>query len=574
MLTRLQIRNFKRFEEVDIELGKSVVLIGPNNSGKTTALQALALWSIGLRKWTEKRAGKSLAEKRPGVTINRNDLISIPIPTADLLWRNLHVRDAQGQGGTKNVRIDVTVEGMTDGKLWKCGLEFDYANAESFYCRPLRLSEDKGPKRMDVPPGASKVKVAFLPPMSGLAAIEPKWELGRIAVLLGEAQTAQVLRNLCYQISTHTQSPGNWKELTDTIRELFGVTIMPPEYIQQRGEITMAYKDQDKIILDISSAGRGLQQTLLLLTHLYANPGTVLLLDEPDAHLEVLRQRQTYQLINEIAEKTSSQVIAASHSEIVLEEAASHGIVIAFVGKPHRINDRGHQILKSLRSIAFDHYYQAEQKGWVLYLEGPTDLENLRALAHTAKHPVLSELGQVFVNYVANEPTKAREHFRGLCEAYRELVGVAIFDRLKEAQLQQTIGLTETMWQRRELENYFCLEDVLLAYARGNPKDDLFLHAEAQKREAAMRSCIAKVSEANKTLDKPSPWSPDIKASDEFLDPLFKKYFEMLEIPNIMRKSNYHELAKFVPKERIDPEIIEKLDLILQVARKAKPMDR
>ena len=45
MLTRMRVKNFKKLEEADIELGKSVVLIGPNNSGKTTALQALALWN-------------------------------------------------------------------------------------------------------------------------------------------------------------------------------------------------------------------------------------------------------------------------------------------------------------------------------------------------------------------------------------------------------------------------------------------------------------------------------------------------------------------------------------------------
>ena len=38
MLTKLIIRNFKRFESAEIELGNPVVLIGPNNSGKTTAL--------------------------------------------------------------------------------------------------------------------------------------------------------------------------------------------------------------------------------------------------------------------------------------------------------------------------------------------------------------------------------------------------------------------------------------------------------------------------------------------------------------------------------------------------------
>ena len=43
MLTRLRFKNFKRFGDADVELGQCVVFIGPNNSGKTTALQALAL---------------------------------------------------------------------------------------------------------------------------------------------------------------------------------------------------------------------------------------------------------------------------------------------------------------------------------------------------------------------------------------------------------------------------------------------------------------------------------------------------------------------------------------------------
>ena len=42
MLTRLRIRSFKLFDDVELELGERVVLIGPNNAGKTTALQALA----------------------------------------------------------------------------------------------------------------------------------------------------------------------------------------------------------------------------------------------------------------------------------------------------------------------------------------------------------------------------------------------------------------------------------------------------------------------------------------------------------------------------------------------------
>ena len=167
--------------------------------------------------------------------------------------------------------------------------------------------------------------------------------------------------------------------------------------------------------LDISSGGRGLQQTMLLLSYMYANPGAVVLLDEPDAHLETLRQRQTYQLITDAASDSSSQIIAASHSEVVLNEAAGKDTVVAFVGRPHRIDDRASQVLKSLNEIGFDHYLQAEQEGWVLYLEGSTDLSVLQAFAHRLGHErAVEALQRPFVHYVGNRPQVARSHFHGL----------------------------------------------------------------------------------------------------------------------------------------------------------------
>ena len=574
MLTRLRIRNFKRFGEADVELGQAVVFIGPNNSGKTTALQALALWDVGLRKWNERREGKTSPEKRPGVTINRRDLIAIPVPEANLLWRNLHVRDVRRNDGkqeTQNIRVDVIVDGVTEGRAWSCGFEFDYANEESFYCRPLRLSEDKAPKRMNVPTEAAESRFAFLPPMSGLAATEPKWESGRINVLLGEGQTAQVLRNLCYQICEQPDPKPAWTDVYRHIESLFGVQLQYPLFIKERGEITMTYSDQSNCILDLSSAGRGLQQTLLLLAHLYANPKTILLLDEPDAHLEVLRQRQIYQLITDVASQQGSQVIAASHSEVVLNEAANRDVVIAFVGQPHRMDDRGQQVVKALTDIGFDHYYQADLKGWVLYLEGSTDLAILRTFARVLGHPVARELERPFVHYLTtNLPSRAREHFFALQEARTSFVGVALFDRL-DKPLQEGTSLTEMMWQRREIENYLCREDVLLAYARHDQPDDLFGGAEAARREQVMRKCIAEVTAALATLSRPSPWSDDIKASDEFLNPVFERFFKELGLPNLLRKTDYHVLAGLVPTNKLAPEIASKLDAILAVAQKARP---
>lgn len=575
MLTRLFVRNFKRFDEIDIELGNPVVLIGPNNSGKTTALQALALWDVGLRRWKERRSGKKAPEERPGVTINRRDLISIPVPYANLLWRDLHVRDVQridGKPQTKNVCIEILVEGITEGQHWQCGLEFDYANPESFYCRPLRREDGS---RMPVPEQAGKQRIAFLPPMSGLASVEPKWEVGRVNVLIGEGQTAQVLRNLCYLLAE--EKPEDWEKVRESIRQLFGAELDRPEYIAERGEITMTYQEPSGTQLDISAAGRGLHQTLLLLAYLYTNAGAVLLVDEPDAHLEILRQRQIYQLLTRTAQEQGGQLIAASHSEVVLNEAAGRDLVIAFIGpKPHPIDGRRSQVFKALAEVGWEQYYQAEQVGWVLYLEGATDLAILQAFARLLKHPAAQVLERPFVHYVANQPNKAQEHFYALREARRDLVGIAIYDRL-DREPEDRPELRQVMWRRREIENYLCQPETLIRYAMASAQigqpGPLFASAEAEKRRSIMGRCIQDLVPPVALRDLNDPWWSNVKASGEFLDRLFERFFADLGLPNTFRKTDYYLLVDFVDKAQVDPEILEKLDLIVEVARSARPAE-
>ncbi len=569
MLTHITIRNFKGFDEVSFELGDRVVLIGPNNSGKTSSLQALALWDIGLKRWIEKRGAGVSPKKRPGVAVNRRDLITIPVPSANLLWRNLRVRESVKGKGTQNIRIEIIVEGVSAGKAWICGLEFDYANEESFYCRLLHSNGNSERELLTIPEQASDVRVAYLPPMSGLTAMETRLDSGAINVRLGEGRTAEVLRNLCYQIAEGKDGLQRWHLLATQIKDFFGVELQEPRYIAERGEITLAYKHHG-VQLDISSSGRGLQQILLLLAHMMVNPKSVLLMDEPDAHLEILRQRQIYQLLTDTAKENGNQIIAASHSEVILNEAADRDMVIAFVGKPHRIDDRGSQVYKSLKEIGYEQYYQAEETGWVLYLEGSTDLAILRSLAKILDHPVREHLERPFVHYVLNQPRKAQEHFYGIREAKPDLVGIAIFDRL-EVSLPGDPNLIQSMWKQRELENYLCSKDVVLewikATAESNSDGPLF----AREWVKIMTDIITELESALETLNKPSPWGKDIKVTDDFLDPLFEKFFNKLELPNLMRKTDYHVLAKFVAPENLDPEIPEVLNAIQQVAEQAAP---
>lgn len=71
-ISYVKIENFKGFKkEVYIRLSNPSVLIGPNNSGKTTAIQALSLWSRAVREWYNKKGDSpSESQTRYGVGIN------------------------------------------------------------------------------------------------------------------------------------------------------------------------------------------------------------------------------------------------------------------------------------------------------------------------------------------------------------------------------------------------------------------------------------------------------------------------------------------------------------------------
>ena len=85
MITRVTVKHFKRFEDERFELGNCVVLAGPNNTGKTTLLQAIKTWKFGLDRWVQQRSGGG-ARERTGVPITRQEFSAIPLREMNLLW--------------------------------------------------------------------------------------------------------------------------------------------------------------------------------------------------------------------------------------------------------------------------------------------------------------------------------------------------------------------------------------------------------------------------------------------------------------------------------------------------------
>ncbi|MEI7870054.1 MAG: AAA family ATPase [Candidatus Methylumidiphilus sp.] len=594
LLHYIEIENFKRFgDRQRIELDHPTVIIGPNNCGKTSAIQAIALWSQALKTWFDARKLSS-ARERPATAMNRLSIVSVPVQRTRYFWHNTKVRI-----GNKDVPLIITVGLWWDKtkQILPLSIKFRNQGDELVYCTP----DESVLENLEFIEFAASIKVELLYPMSGLETEEPILQPGRVEVLLGQGQTAQVLRNLCLMVAK--SNPDDWKRIVVLIKRIFSVEVDVPKE-NARGSIDLYYRQPKvKESLDISQSGRGFQQILLIFAYLYAHKGSVLLVDEPDAHLEILRQKQIYLLLRDIANENGSQVILVTHSEVILEEALDKNLTLLLEGQADDLAAK-RDIKNTLRLFGAEHYIKARERGYVLYVEGSTDIDILRALAERINHPVFKVWDErVNAFYVQdNYPIQSleselerveggygifpKEHFFPLRQLVPELRGVGILDndgRNRHSYVDG--GLTIVYWRRYEAENYFITPDVLRRFAQQPYTNEIDLFSDSFKEDIELvldELILQRVFDGEKedfhTYRNSAPdvarliWNSKterVKLSD-FAEEFFRRLAQRLGHTMLLRKGELHRLVSFVEPSSIPAEVSEKLDLLLDIFRLAQ----
>ena len=581
MITRVTIRNFKRLKDVTIDLSDHVVFVGPNNSGKTTALQALAVWQLAMTRWIEKRAkAKNVAKLRTGVPITRSDFIVFPLRDMRSLWHNCDVQDSS----SGKIRAEILVEGSSGAKDWVFGMELEFQGTEQVYCRPMRKAPDSE-DRMTVPKEAEKVIIGHLPPLAGLQRIEDKVNERSLKTRIAEGRAGDILRNLLYNVAERSED--NWKALKQHMASLFQIELLKPQWLST-GEILVEYhngltppgkKSNPYVKLDLGMGGSGFHQVLLLLAFLYDQAGVLLLYDEPDAHLEVIRQHDVYVLLRRLAQERNSQLIVATHSEEIMENTDFSNICAFLSEKPRTLADKqeASQFRKSLSRISSSDYLKAKERGCVLYVEDYTDVDILREWARVTNHDALGFLDSPFAVYVGNVPSKARDHFAGLKAAYAGLRGLLLIDHT-DTLLQGNL-LTETMWNRREIENYLVVPSALIRFCEQAAKESMGISSDEDgglfgktiPNPSAIDSLFKKISRvsddeyAMPLVD--TPYLKDAKASELILEPFFKEFYKIIGQYNTMPKNAFYRIASIMTPNEIHPEIQEKLNAIAKLKK-------
>lgn len=593
LLHYLEIEKFKRFGSLQrIELDHPAVLIGPNNCGKTSAIQALALWSQAIKTWFDNRKDSS-AKERTATALNRLNIVAVPVQRTRFFWHNASVRT-----GSKDIQLIITVGVQHKGTVRPLSMNFRNQGDELVYCTPGEGASSD----LEFLAYAASLNVELLYPMSGLETEEPILQPGRIDVLLGQGQTAQVLRNLCLLVEKN--SADDWKKVAQLMKRLFGVTLGVPT-ATTRGAIELSYRQPGvKEALDVSSAGRGFQQMLMIFAYLYSHKRSVLLVDEPDAHLEILRQKQVYVLLRDIATENESQVVMVTHSEVILDEALDVNLTLLLDGKTENLAQKA-DIRNSLKHFGADHYVKARERGYVLYVEGGTDVDMLRALAQQLEHPAAGIWDERINSFYVqnNYPDKSldselerveggfgvtpREHFRGLRELLPDLKGLAILDNDGKDRKSVSEGnLNILYWKRYEAENYFITPEVLRRYAEDHYADmELFGGYKEEIASVLATIVLEKIFDGSQEdydawANLPAAASRIVwEAKTErlklstFAEEFFRRLAATVGTPMILTKGELHRLVASVDKASISKEVIEKLDELTILFSRAVPSE-
>ncbi len=549
MIRRVTIKNFKRFGEHTFDLADSMVLAGPNNAGKSTLLQALAMWKFCLNRWLAQREGGK-AVKRSGVPIPRPDITVVPLREMNLLWENRKVTGPKGMSGARRL-IEIDIDGETDGEQWSCGIELDYANPELFYARP------KNAKKLDIkaiqrfPPDAARaLDIVYIPPLSGIEHNEPRRERGMQDLLIGQGKPGDILRNLLWEVSENDDG-SLWQELAKHIHDLFQIELRKPIYSPVQPYIICEYREPGCTRpLDLCNVGSGTLQVLLLVAFLYGRPASVILLDEPDSHQHIILQRQIYDLIRKVAHNRHKQVLVATHSEVVLDATAPER-VLGFFGqtaRPLASKTERDQVREALKRVTTTDILLGEEVRGILYVEGESDEQILTEWARILNHPAQEFLRRAFVHVLGGRNLReANDHFFAMKAVVNDIHGLCLIDGdnldFKDEDSSKT-GLLILRWRRYEIENYL-------------------LQPKAIKRFMNLPLMEAQVDEE---FWKQVPRGTDllgehvalsrVKASEEFLIPILQR------VGMDTRKRDLHLLAAKMHAEEIHPEIVEKLDHI------------
>ncbi len=502
MIKRVELKKFKRFNDKSVDLLDGMTLVvGGNNSGKSTILHALAVWEFCKTVLVYEKGPKSILQgfNGDGYGISIDDFTPINIPSFRYLWTNLKI--------TSNYSLTIDC-------FWD-----DEAGVEKHLRIALALNQERlfiKNQESTIQEGDYIPRVAYLPTFAGIGRKE-EWHSAALRNrYVGQGLAGAVLRNQIMEFylansryrESHKNAKGRLSKadlrhlrekdpfelLRQVIFSIFKGVLYPKDFNPEfhthvrvnfrKGEIVnkrfkpfVGYMERDIMV-----EGSGFLQWLSVYTFALSPNVDTLLLDEPDAHLHCSLQGELFGHLEAIASKMHKQVLVATHSSEVIKTTDFKKILFIDGLSVHYLGaeETKVRLLSGLGTEYFPKLSQIESSKRLLFVENQSDANILEVFCN--KYSVWP--GNLAVWPLANKHTDRKVLFLYLKDQIPDLKCLSLSDRdngnyndvaqdLKLAgmpDLNEAGGLRYRTWRRWEMESYlFCKPAMIRVLMAKNP---------------------------------------------------------------------------------------------------------
>lgn len=294
----VRIQRFKNLQDTVFSLGAINVIVGSNNSGKSSILQALhfAVGSIQSLRLNGDLEGPGAGSS----TINPAQLIYLPSDDANSLGFGGRLWEQEG----RSIRIEFTLENGEDLTVSvRRGRNRNIVIAVSSKPLAQRIATLKNPFTI------------FTPGLAGIARKEQYLSDGVLLRTIARGDANLVLRNTLLRLWQSEFRNGFIADL----HRMFPSLELDIKFETQTDEFIQATLNDGGGWVPLDLAGTGYLQTIQILAYIHYYRPQVIVLDEPDSHLHPNNQRLLCSLLSDVAENRDVQVILSTHSRHVID---------------------------------------------------------------------------------------------------------------------------------------------------------------------------------------------------------------------------------------------------------------
>lgn len=300
-LKRVHIKRFKRINDATFDLQAINVLVGANNSGKSTVIQGLH-FGIGPIQTI------ALAEK---LTSSKNDR-TVSLNPAQLLYSPAEDVSALGSGGrlfeSKQQEPMTITFYLASGEV--CSVEVGKGRNRNITVTIDNVSVAQRLSSLEEPFSI------FSPGLAGIAKREEYVSDGVLLRALARGDANLVLRNILLRL---WETESNWQLFTIDLHEIFPAVDLNVRFKPSTDEVIDVSVKLGAGHIPLEIAGTGLLQAIQILAYIHRFAPRVIVLDEPDSHLHPNNQRLLCSLLRRVAEDRGTQVLLTTHSRHVVD---------------------------------------------------------------------------------------------------------------------------------------------------------------------------------------------------------------------------------------------------------------